>query len=130
MQCVLQRWLILAAPIFFACQTAERAPVNRNAGAKPADSLAASAPGLEIWFTLTRPARSAAGASCVERGLEIRRAERRIPVPLLYTGEPPAILNDSTMRAALWINCHRQKHYLVDLRTGRPVPEPEHRRRP
>jgi len=128
MQCVLQRWLILALPFVYACETAERTPVDRNAGAKPADSLAASAPGLEIWFTLTRPARSAAGASCVERGLEIRRAERRIPVPLLYTGEPPSILNDSTMRAVLWTDCHRQKAYLVDLRTGRPVPEPEHRR--
>jgi len=92
--------------------------------------MAASAPGVEIWFTLTRPARSSTGASCVERGLEIRRAERRIPVPLLYTGESPTILNDSTMRAVLWTDCHPLTAYLVDLRTGQPVPEHEHRRRP
>ena len=128
MRSVLQRWLILAVPIFCACETAKRPPVDRNPAAKPADSLAVSAPGLEIWFTLARPAGSASGASCVERGLEIRRAERRIRVPLLYTGESPTILNDSTMRAVLWNDCHPQTPYLVDLRTGRPVPEPEHRR--
>jgi hypothetical protein len=126
----LQRWLILAVPIFYACEATERAPVDRKPAAKPADSLAASAPGVEIWFTLTRPARSATGAPCIERGLEIRRAERRIPVPLLYTGDSPRILNDSTMRAVLWNDCHPLTPYLVDLRTGRPVPEHEHGRRP
>lgn len=130
MRSVLQRWLMLAVPIFCACEAAERAPVVRTPGAKQADSLAASARGVEIWFTLTRPARSASGTTCVERGLEIRRAERRIPVPLLYTREPPVILNDSMMRAVLWTDCRPLKPYLVDLRTGRPVPEPEPRGRP
>jgi hypothetical protein len=127
---VLQRWLILAVLLFCACERPGRAPADRKLEARPADSMAASAPGVEIWFTLTRPARSSTGASCVERGLEIRRAERRIPVPLLYTGESPTILNDSTMRAVLWTDCHPLTAYLVDLRTGQPVPEHEHRRRP
>jgi hypothetical protein len=126
----IQRTLILALLLCFACKTADRAPVHRTAAeAKPADSLALSGPaGLEIWFTLTRSARSAGGAPCVERGLEIRQEDRRIQVPLLYTGEPPALLNDSTMRAILWTDCHPVTPYLVDLRTGRPVPEREHRR--
>jgi hypothetical protein len=133
-----RRILILALPLCFACKAADRAPVGRNAGAKPAgpgakpaDSLALSGPaGLEIWFTLTRSARSGAGAPCVERGLQIRDRGRRIQVPLLYTGEPPALLNDSTMRAILWTDCHPMTPYLVDLRTGRPVPEREQRRKP
>jgi hypothetical protein len=130
MRSIPQRWLMLTVSIFCACETAERASVVRTPGAKPADSLAASAPGVEIWFTLTRPARSATGTSCFERGLEIRRAERRTPVPLLYTREPPVILNDSMMRAVLSTDCRPLKPYLVDLRTGRPVPEPGRRGRP
>src|SRR5919107_912743 len=127
----IERTLILALSLCCACKAADRAPVERNAGAKPADSLALSGPaGLEIWFTLTRSARSGTGATCVERGLQIRQGERRIQVPLLYTGEPPALLNDSTMRAVLWTDCHPVTPYLVDLRTGRPVPEREPRARP
>ena len=90
----------------------------------PADSLALStAGGAQIWFTLTRSDRDVGGRSCQERGLEIRRAGHRIPVPLLYTREAPVLLNDSTARATLWTNCVRGDAYLIDLRTGHPTPE-------
>ena len=88
------------------------------------DSLVTSNPrGVEVWFTLPRKAEGSDGKPCIERGLEIRQRGTRIPVPLLYTGEPPIMLNDSTMRAVLWNHCQRVDFYLVDLRTGRPVRE-------
>jgi hypothetical protein len=91
---------------------------------RPPDSLVISNPrGVEVWFTLARSAKGLDGRQCQERGLEIRRAGTRIAVPLLYTGEPPEFLNDSTMRARLWTNCRPGDVYLVDLRTGRPVRE-------
>jgi hypothetical protein len=91
---------------------------------KLGDSLVTSTPrGVEVWFTLTRKAEGSDGKQCIERGLEIRQRGTRIPVPLLYTGEPPIMLNDSTMQAILWNHCQRVDFYLVDLRTGRPVRE-------
>jgi hypothetical protein len=104
-------------------------PANPPTSAEPADSLVLSAPsGLEVWFRLARPARSSNGTSCLERGLEIRRRGRRTQVPLLYTRETPTLLNDSTLRAMLWSNCRPVAPYLIDLSSGRPVPE--RRRRP
>ena len=89
----------------------------------PADSLVATAPGgVEVWFTLARPD-SADGRGCVDRAIEIRRGGTRVPVPLLYTGETPQILNDTTLRARLSNSCRPGDAYLVDLRTGRPVRE-------
>jgi hypothetical protein len=93
------------------------APIDR------ADSLALSRAGVEIWFTLARPERASDGKPCVERGLEIRRGGKKIPVPLLYTAETPTLLNDTTMRAILWTPCKPTDPYLVDLRTGRPTPD-------
>jgi hypothetical protein len=78
---------------------------------------------LQIWFTLTRIGHAPNGTTCVERGIEIRRGATRTPVPLLYTGAPPILLNDSTLRAELWNGCHPVATYRVDLRTGRPVRE-------
>jgi hypothetical protein len=75
-----------------ACAPPERAQTKTSAGeaAEPPDSLATSTrSGVEIWFTLSRQARSKEGESCVERGLEIRRQGRRLPVPLLYTEKLP-----------------------------------------
>ena len=92
--------------------------------ARPPDSLTLTGKNLEIWLTLARTGRAPDHTSCVERGLEIRREGKRIPVPLLYTGEAPILLNDSTMRAMLWTNCRPVATYRVDLRTGRPVREP------
>ncbi len=89
----------------------------------PADSLVATAPGgAEVWFTLARPD-SGDGERCVDRAIEIRRNGTRVPVPLLYTGTAPEIVNDTTLRARLSNDCRPGDAYLVDLRTGRPVRE-------
>ncbi|MGH7526572.1 MAG: hypothetical protein ACREMX_07690 [Gemmatimonadales bacterium] len=90
----------------------------------PPDSLVATAPGgVEIWFTLSRAGKAADGTPCVDRTLEIRRGETRVPVPLLYTGTAPELVNDSTIRARLSNECTPGDAYLVDLRSGRPVRE-------
>jgi hypothetical protein len=94
------------------------------APAAPADSLVATAPGgVEIWFTLSREGKAADGAPCTDRTIEIRRDTTRIPVPLLYTGAAPEVVNDSTIRARLSNQCVPGDAYLVNLRTGRPVRE-------
>lgn len=94
---------------------------GERASPPPADSLVATAPGgTEVWFTLARPD-SGEGGACVDRAIEIRRNGARIPVPLLYTGTSPEIVNDSTLRARLSSGCRPGDSYLVDLRTGRPV---------
>ena len=111
-----------------ACGTGNGEAVRDEAPARaeeaaPADSLVATAPdGVEIWFTLARET-AAGGTTCTDRTLEIRRAGKRIPVPLLYTGTAPEIVNDTTMRARLSDRCAPGDAYLVDLRTGRPVRE-------
>ena len=76
-----------------------------------------------MWFTLVRPATAGSGQQCVERGLEIRSGGKRTRVPLLYTGAAPELLNDTLMRAMLWKDCKPGEPYLVNLRTGQPVPE-------
>jgi len=127
------RLLLWAFAWLSACGRTERAQTNTSAGKvrEPQDSLATSTrSGVEVWFTLSRPARSSEGQSCVERGLEIRRDGRRLPIPLLYTGEAPTVVNDSTIRAMLWTDCRPVTPYRVDLQTGRPVRETEVRRRP
>lgn len=92
--------------------------------AVPADSLVATAPGgVELWFTLAREGKAPDGTTCIDRALEIRRDGRRVPVPLLYTGGAPEIVNDTTARAWLSDGCAPGDAYLVDLRTGRPVPD-------
>jgi hypothetical protein len=89
---------------------------------QPADSLAlTTATGTGVWFTLARSASGPDGRKCIERGIEIRSPRKRVAVPLLYTGEAPELLNDSTVRARLWTNCTAGDWYRVDLRTGRPV---------
>jgi hypothetical protein len=107
------------------CQKPERAPARNEVPAFASrDSLAVTTEnGMEIWYTLTRVGRAADGSSCIERGLEIRRDSTRIPVPLLYTGSAPVLLDESRMRAELWNHCRPVDTYLVDLRTGRPVRE-------
>lgn len=92
--------------------------------AGPGDSLVATAPGgVEVWFTLAREGKAEDGSPCTDRALEIRRGDTRVPVPLLYTGSAPEILDDTTMRARLSDRCSPGDTYLVDLRTGRPVRE-------
>jgi len=93
------------------------------APAPPADSLVATAPnGAEIWFTLSRSDSGEAGR-CIARAVEIRHGGTRTPVPLLYTGWAPEIVNDTTFRARLADHCRPGDAYLVNLRTGRPTRE-------
>ena len=100
-----------------ASRAADEAP------ATPADSLAATMPGgYELWVTLARPDSGASGR-CLDRAVEIRHDGRRIPVPLLYTSAPLEPVNDSIFRARLSNHCAPGDRYLVNVRTGRPVPE-------
>lgn len=118
--------IALALLLLSACRPDQRPPANGETGdaSKPSDSLVISnADGVQVWFTLARAAQGADGKTCVERGLEIRRGETRVQVPLLYTGTPPILLDDSTMRAMLWNHCRPIDAYRVDLRSGRPLRE-------
>lgn len=88
----------------------------------PPDSPALTAPGgVEVWYTGTRPAADSTGATCVERVMEIRRGGRRIPIPLLYTGQVPRLVNDSTLEVPIWLHCRPGNVYRVSLTTGQPV---------
>lgn len=106
---------------------------ERHADAEPAeeegmvssgssDSLALRTPGdQEIWFVGSRPAADSAGTVCVERTMQIREGDRKINIPLLYTGSAPRLVNDSTIEAAIWLHCRPGNLYQVNLRTGQPV---------
>ena len=86
------------------------------------DSLALRAPGgVEVWFTGARAATDSAGQGCIERGLTIVRGDSRKLVPLLMTGVPPTLVNDSTIRARIWLNCRPGNTYEVNLRTAIPT---------
>ena len=116
--------LILLVALVAACGAEERPHSQDTATSSVPDSLVATGKdGLQVWFTLTRVGLAPDGTSCVERGLEIRRGDTRIQVPLLYTGAAPVLLDQSTMRAELWNHCRPVGTYLVDLRSGRPVRE-------
>jgi hypothetical protein len=111
-----------------ACDAGSDDPAERRVAADTApvlaDTLVATAPGgVEIWFTLSREAVAADGTRCTDRTIEIRRGGSRVPVPLLYTGAVPELVNDSTIRARLSNQCVPGDAYLVDLRSGRPVRE-------
>lgn len=123
---MIPRWLpvIVLLP---ACG-GERAPASTPADsvaavpAKPAPELALQAPnGVEVWFTDARNAKDSTGAGCIERVMQIRRGEKEIAVPLLYTGEKPRLVNDSTIEAPIWLNCRPGNVYQVSLRTGHPT---------
>ena len=86
-----------------------------------ADSLVLGTPGgSQIWFTDAREAHAATGEKCLERVLEIRTSGDTVRVPLLYTGEVPELVDDTTLRAHTWRDCAATDPYLVDIRTGRP----------
>jgi hypothetical protein len=110
-------------PAESADRTAADSGATSAAAAGPADSLAASSPnGLEVWFTLARDDQAADGHHCTDRTLEIRRDTSRIAIPLLYTGEAPRIVNDTTLEAVLYRGCRPLARYRVDTRTGQPTP--------
>lgn len=105
-------------------ETVEQGALETSRARAPADSLVATAPGgVEVWFTLAREGKAADGRSCTDRAIEIRRGGTRIPVPLLYTGAAPELVDDSTIRARLSNQCVPGDVYLVDLGSGRPVRE-------
>jgi hypothetical protein len=119
-------WPIRLSILLLACGGGDREPPHPPAAEQvaPPDSLVATAPGgVEIWFTLARPGKSVDGTPCVDRTIEIRRGDTRIPVPLLYTATAPELVNDTTLRARLSDGCRPGDSYLVDLRSGRPVRE-------
>jgi len=120
-------WAVPGVVGLIACG-GERAGSNRDSvprtmtAPRPVDSLVlTTATGAQIWFGAARPARDSAGTSCTERVMEIRADGRTTPIPLLYTGETPRMVNDSTIEAAIWLNCRPGHVYRVDLRTGQPV---------
>lgn len=86
------------------------------------DSLLLTTPaGIQVWFTDARTDADSTGTTCVERVMEIRRDGRRIPVPLLYTGTLPRLVNDSTIEAPIWLHCRPGNVYQVSLTSGHPV---------
>jgi hypothetical protein len=97
-------------------------PGDPTGDAPPADSLALrTGTGAEVWFTGSRPAHDSTGVPCTERVMEIRAGDRRTRIPLLYTGAPPHLVNDSTIEAAIWLHCRPGAVYRVNLRTGQPT---------
>ena len=116
---------LLLVGLVSGCARRTPAPSSADSvvqAARPEDSLVLAAPGgVEVWFTDARPARDSAGHACVERVMQIRRDSQRIAVPLLYTGSTPRLVDDTTIEAPIWLNCHPGNVYRVDLKTGRPV---------
>jgi hypothetical protein len=99
-------------------------PDSTSSTGSSADSLIMTlADSTGVWRVAGRADTSSGGAVCAERLLELRRGDRRLPVPLLYTLGAPTAINDSTLRAALYRQCEVQAWYLVDTRTGLPKPE-------
>jgi len=86
------------------------------------DSMVLTAPhGVTVWFAGARIGTDSTGATCTERGLVIVRDTSRTLVPLLMTGAAPRLVNDSTMRARIWLHCAPGNTYDVNLRTGAPT---------
>lgn len=77
--------------------------------------------GLEVWFTDSRAAADSAGHPCLERVMEIRRDSAVTRIPLLYTGERPRQVDDSTIEVPIWLHCRPGNVYRVNLRTGQPL---------
>jgi hypothetical protein len=86
------------------------------------DSLALTLPGgAALWFSGARVATDSLGGTCIERGLVIVRGATRTLVPLLMTGTTPTLVDDTTVRATIWLQCRPGDSYDVDVRTGTPT---------
>jgi len=86
------------------------------------DSLVLRAPGgVDVYFTGARVGTDSTGGTCLERGLVLVRDGSRTLVPLLMTGVPPMLVNDTTLRARIWLHCRPGNTYDVNLRTGVPT---------
>jgi hypothetical protein len=111
--------------LLLACGTQQqpgRAPESSaDSTIVPPDSLALATPLGEVWFTGARKSAGRSGDACLERVMEIRDSGRRVAIPLLYTGETPRLVDDSTIEAAIWLHCRPGNVYRVNLRTGLPV---------
>ncbi|HEX5004181.1 MAG TPA: hypothetical protein VFV65_02640 [Gemmatimonadales bacterium] len=123
-------WASMLAGLLLACGGGRTPPAEAGADSTaeaarfPAmpDSLALRGPdGVEVWFTGARTATDSAGQGCIERGLTIVRGESRMLVPLLMTGAVPTLVNDSTIRARIWLDCRPGNTYEVNLRTAIPT---------
>jgi hypothetical protein len=118
---------VLIVTILSACGERPGPSPDAHAGAAASvphsrDSLILTTKsGAEVWFVAERPATDSAGGSCTERAMEIRWAGKTTPIPLLYTGGAPRLVNDTTIEAAIWLHCRPGNLYRVDLHTGRPV---------
>lgn len=119
-------WVIGAALLLVACGEKPRAAASIDstpaAPPKPAaEQVLVTKGGVEVWFTDSRTAHDSAGAACTERVMQVRREGKEIAVPLLYTGAKPTLVDDSTIEAAIWLNCKPGNVYQVNLRTGYPT---------
>lgn len=117
-------WSRLTAIVLLAaCAGEKERPVTTSsAPAAPADTMVLMAPGgRAIWLTAGRMTSDSGGTSCRERGIEIRGGLDTVRVPLLYTGDVPTLVNDSTIEARLWRHCVAGDPHRVNLRTGQPV---------
>lgn len=126
----LRRPLAVLIALAAACETAPRRTASAPADSAPRppaapvlpDSLALRAPdGTELWFTDARHATAADGRACVERVMQLRRDTLRLPVPLLYTGERPRLVNDTLAEAHIYLHCVPGNLYRINLRTGQPI---------
>lgn len=117
----------MAALATLACNGEPRAgnaPAPPEAPSRRAspDSLVVTTPsGAQVWLVAGRQGTAPDGSTCEERLIEVRRDTARVRVPLLYTGDLPRLVNDSTLEATLWLHCVAGDRYRVNLRTGQPV---------
>jgi len=122
--------VLLCACMTLACGPSPRQAARTVAESLPSpppppslpDSLALRAPdGTELWFTDARTGTDSAGATCVERVMQLRRDTVRVPVPLLYTAERPRLVNDTLAEAHIYLNCRPGNLYRINLRNGQPI---------
>jgi hypothetical protein len=135
--CEARRTLLTSALLLASCagEAPDADPVEGVVAVTPAAQLprAVDLPdtmlfrlesGAEVWWTIARESADSTGATCVERGLEVRRDETRVAVPLLYSADVPEIVDDTTIQVPLWTGCAAGRVYRVNVRTGQPVPLP------
>lgn len=114
--------------VLAACGGGERPvptgdPVPR-ATVTPDTLVLTLAGGAEVWLGPGQPDTAADGTPCFARLVQIRHPADTVHVPLLYTIGAPEVLNDTTLRAALYRDCVPTGYYRIDIRAGQPVREP------